>query len=457
MLTIQGPARRRGGAPTRRDFLRLGALGGLALAAPRPALANTSFGRARRCLILFLTGGPPQHDTFDPKPAAPAGVRGELKPISTVIPGTYVSELFPLLARRADKYCIVRSVTHGDRAHTSAGYTMLTGVAHPKANVESAGMAAPGPGDHPHLGALLAKVRPPGTAPTFVALPEVIKDAAINEFPGQTGGFLGKAFDPVLIEANAERTAFKLPDIFLPPDVTADRLADRETLLSRIDRGLEQVSPAAFEGSDASFRKALEVIRSASVRRAFALDQESPRTRERYGRHLFGQGCLLGRRLLEAGVGLVTVYWHYEGPEDSPVWDTHQNNFRHLRERLVPPTDVAVSALLDDLSARGMLDDTLVAMFGEFGRTPKVNKQAGRDHWGGAQSILLAGAGTPAGTVYGATDRDGGLPAEKPVSPADLMATFLHLLGVPPDLEITDRGGRPHRACHGSVVRGLTC
>jgi Protein of unknown function (DUF1501) len=454
MLTIHGPARRLCGGPTRRDFLRLGALGGLALAAPQSARAN-GFGRAKRCLILFLTGGPPQHDTWDPKPAAPNQVRGELRPIATAVPGTQISELFPLLARRADRYCIVRSVTHGDRAHTSSGYTMLTGVPHPKANVESSAMAAPGPGDHPHLGALLSKVRRPGSAPTFVALPEIIKDAAVNEFPGQTGGFLGKAFDPVLIEANAERTAFRLPDVFLPPDVTADRLADREALLGRIDRGLERVSPAAFEGADASFRKALDVIRSAAVRRAFALDQESPRTRERYGKHLFGQGCLLGRRLLEAGVGLVTVYWHYEGPEDSPVWDTHQNNFRHLRERLMPPTDVAVSALLDDLSARGMLDDTLVAMFGEFGRTPKVNKHAGRDHWGWAQSIMLAGAGTPAGTVFGATDRDGGMPAEKPVSPADLMATFLHLLGVPEDLQVTDRTGQPHKACHGSLVRGL--
>src|SRR5262245_44399447 len=226
MLTIHGPARRLCGGPTRRDFLRLGALGGLALAAPQTASAN-GFGRARRCLILFLTGGPPQHDTWDPKPTAPDQVRGEFKPIATTVPGTQISELFPLLARRADRYCIVRSVTHGDRAHTSSGYTMLTGVPHPTANVDPPAMAATGPGEHPHLGALLSKVRRPGSAPTFVALPEVIKDAAVNEFPGQTGGFLGKAFDPVLIEANAERTAFKLPGVFLPPDVTADRLADR--------------------------------------------------------------------------------------------------------------------------------------------------------------------------------------------------------------------------------------
>ena len=448
MLLVQGPTRRR--------FLRLAALGGLGLAAsPSAAQAASTFGKARRCLLLFLTGGPPQLDTFDLKPAAPEKIRGELKPIPTAVPGTQISELYPLLARRADRYCIVRSVTHGDRAHTSAGDTMLTGVPHPKAGVEGAGMAAPGPGDHPHIGSLLARVRPAGPAPTFVALPEVIQDAGINTFPGQTGGFLGKPFDPVLIEATADRTAFRLPDVFLPPDVSADRLGNREALLGQLDRGLGRVGPAAFEGADANFKKALEVIRSAALRRAFALDQEPPKTRERYGKHLFGQGCLLARRLLEAGVGLVTVYWHYEGPEDSPVWDTHWNNYPHLRKRLMPPTDVAVSAVLDDLDARGLLADTLVVMMGEFGRSPRINKEGGRDHWGGAQSILLAGAGIPAGTVYGSTDRDGGLPAEKPVSPADLTATFMHLLGIPADLEISDRAGRPIRACHGSPVMGL--
>lgn len=438
--------------PSRRQFLR-GSVAALGLAGT--ASAAGSFGRARRCLLLFLTGGPPQHDTFDPKPNAPAQIRGELRPIPTAIPGLHFTELFPHLARRADRLCVVRSVTHADRAHTSAGYTMLTGVPHPKANVESAGMAAPGPGDHPHLGSLLAFARPLGAVPTFASLPEVIKDAAINEFPGQTAGFLGKRFDPFRIEANPERTRFLTPDVFSPADVSAGRLNDREGLLRRLDRGLDQLPTAAFEGQDANGRKAFAVTRSAAVRRAFALDEESPRTRERYGPHLFGQGCLLGRRLLEAGVGLVTVYWHYEGPEDSPVWDTHQNNFPHLRERLAPPTDRAVSAVLDDLAARGLLDDTLLIVMGEFGRTPRVNKQGGRDHWGGAQSILLAGAGLPAGAVYGSTDRDGGLPAEKPVSPADLTATFLHLLAVPADLEVMDRAGRPIRACHGTAVKGL--
>jgi hypothetical protein len=197
------------------------------------------------------------------------------------------------------------------------------------------------------------------------------------------------------------------------------------------------------------------LLASSELAQAFALDQEPAKSRESYGPHLFGQGCLLARRLMEAGVGLVTVYWHYEGPDDSPVWDTHWNNFQHLRERLAPPTDQALAALLDDLSVRGLLDDTLVICMGEFGRSPKINGKAGRDHWPHVQSILLAGAGIPGGTVYGASDRDGAYPHDKAISPANLMATLLHLLGVPSDLEIIDRANRPIRAYAASPVPEL--
>src|SRR5262245_51565796 len=207
----------------RRAFLRLGTLGGLALptllrAAARPGPRRGSFGKARRCLLLFLTGGPPQHDTWDMKPAAPERIRGELKPIATRVPGVQVSELFPRLARQTHRLCIVRSVTHLDRVHTSAGYTMLTGVPHPLANAPSASSIRPTPDDHPHFGALLAKARPPGrAAPTFASLPEAIKDANVNPFPGLDGGFLGKAYAPFHIEANRDRTGFQPPDLFLPP------------------------------------------------------------------------------------------------------------------------------------------------------------------------------------------------------------------------------------------------
>ena len=343
----------------------------------------------------------------------------------------------------------MRSVTHADSVHTSAGYTMLTGVAHPKANAKTAADIQPGAADHPHLGSLLARLRPPASGPAFVSLPEVIKDAGVNEFPGQGAGFLGRAFDPFRIEADPDRGGFRLPDVEPQPDVPDARLEGRRRLLNHLDR------PGDTPDRDAFYERAYDLIRSPDVHRALKLDREPARSREAYGPHLFAQGCLLGRRLLEAGVPLVTVYWAYDGPDDSPVWDTHENNFRHLRERLLPPTDRAAAVLIEDLSARGLLDDTLVVVMGEFGRSPRVNSKAGRDHWPQAQSILLAGAGVKVGGAYGSSDRSGGHPAEAPVNPADLTATFLHLLGVPDDAEVRDRAGRPYRACHGSPVRAL--
>jgi hypothetical protein len=444
----------------RRTLLRLGAVAGLTLPSflraseptggLRPPLRkDASFGRAKRCLVLFLTGGPPQHDTFDPKPDAPKEIRGEFHPIDTKVPGVRLAELCTNLAQQADKFCIVRSVTHADTVHTSAGYTMITGVLHPKANAKSATDIQPAGADHPHLGSLLAKVRPPASGPAFVSLPEIIKDAGVNEFPGQGAGFIGKRFDPFRIEGDPKTGVFRVPDVELPPDVPDKRLQERRGLLAKLDR------PGHMTDRDAFNDRAFDLIRSPAVHRALKLDREPEQSREAYGSHLFGQGCLLGRRLLEAGVPLVTVYWHYEGPDDSPVWDTHGDNFRHLRTRLLPPTDKAVAFLLEDLSKRGMLDDTLVVVMGEFGRSPRVNKNAGRDHWPNVQSILLAGAGIRGGSVYGSSDRIGGLPADCPLVPADLTATFLHLLGIPSDVEVHDQAGRPYRACHGTLVRGL--
>jgi hypothetical protein len=449
----------------RREFLRLGALGGFGLSLPtlwRSTAAarepgQGTFGRARRCVLLFLTGGPPQHDTWDLKPQAPAEIRGELQPVATNVPGIRISELFPRLARHADKYCLLRSVTHFDSIHTSAGYTMLTGVPHPQANGRSAKDIHPDPNDHPHLGSLLAKVRPSRKGlPTFASLPEIIRDAGVNEFPGQGAGFLGKQYAPFRIQADTARAVFPPPDIALPDDMTVGRLEERRLLLGRLNRQLDAAEAQGLLADvDGCYQQAFGLLRSGGVQEAFALEREGDRVREAYGRHLFGQGCLLARRLLEAGVALVTVYWHYEGPDDSPVWDTHQNNYPHLRQRLMPPTDQAVAALLADLSQRGLLDETLVLCLGEFGRSPRINKQGGRDHWPALQSVLLAGAGIRGGSVVGASDRLGAYPAEQPVSPADLAATVLHLLGVPPDLEVHDRTGRPLRACSGTPIRAL--
>lgn len=447
---------------SRRTLLRLGAVGGLLLPAflkakgaeqptggLRTPLRDTSFGRAKRCIVLFLTGGVPQHDTFDPKPDAPKEIRGEFKPIETNVPGIRLAELCTDLAKQADKFRIVRSVTHTDTVHTSAGYTMLTGVGLRVAHAKTATDIQPAGADHPHIGSLVAKVRPPASGPAFVSLPEIIKDAGVNEFPGQGAGLMGRRFDPFRIEGDPKTGQFRLPDVELPADMPDTRLEDRRKLLAKLDR------PGHTPDRDAFNDRAYDLIRSPAVHKALKLDREPEATREAYGSHLFGQGCLLGRRLLEAGVPLVTVYWHYEGPDDSPVWDTHENNFRHLRTRLIPPTDRAVACLLADLADRGLLADTLVVVMGEFGRSPRINKNAGRDHWPQVQSILLAGAGIGGGTVYGASDRTGGLPADSPVSPTDLTATFLHLLGIPSDVEIHDAAGRPYRACHGTPVRGL--
>jgi hypothetical protein len=426
-------------------------------AASTSSAGQAGFGRAKRCILLFLTGGPPQLDTWDLKPDAPAEVRGELRPIATCVPGIRICELFPRLARQADKYCIVRSVTHSCTVHTPAGYAMLTGASHSSVNATSAKEIRPSPDDHPHLGSLLTHVQSPrGGVPSFVALPEIIKDDAINEYPGQSGGFLGKRYDPFCIDANVENTTFRVPDLTLPPGMSAERLASRRALLPLLDRQLRAMeSRSAFANLDAHYQRAYALISSPVVQRAFQLDREPDRVRAGYGLHLFGQGCLLARRLLEAGVSLVTVYWHYEGPKDSPVWDTHANNFPHLRQRLMPPTDQAFASLLDDLAIRGLLDDTLVVCLGEFGRSPRINSNGGREHWPFVQSIVLAGAGIPGGSVYGASDRIGAQPADKPVTPPDLIATFLHLLGVQPDLELHDRSGRPLRACEGTPLRGL--
>jgi hypothetical protein len=462
VLTIQGPAQRLCEGVRRRDFLRAGAVGALSLptllrAAAQPGSGAAGFGKARRCILLFLTGGPPQIDTWDPKPDAPERIRGELRSVATNVAGIRVTELFPRLARQADKVCLVRSVTHGDNTHTSAGYTMLTGAYHPQANAVSATSIRPSPDDHPHVGSVLALARAGrAAAPVFASLPEVIKDAGVNVFPGQDAGFLGNRYAPFAIRGDPGTGEFVLPPIALPADVTAGRFADRRFLTERLDRAFRRADrQAALADFDGYREQALGLIRAPAVRQAFDLGRETDRLRESYGQHLFGQGCLLARRLLEAGVGLVTVYWHYEGPDDSPVWDTHENNFTHLRRRLAPPADQALAALLEDLAGRRLLAETLVVCMGEFGRSPCVNPKGGRDHWARVQTVLLAGAGVRGGSVYGASDRGGGYPADCPVTPPDLTATLLHLLGVRPALEVHDRGGRPLRVCDGVPVCGL--
>ncbi len=425
--------------------------------AARATSAQGSFGRAKHCILVFLNGGPSQLDLWDMKPDAPVEVRGELKPIATNVPGIQISELLPLLARQVDKFKIVRSVTHPCSVHTTGVYTMLTGTIHGTPTVDQTRALAE---DHPHLGSILAKWR--GTAgelPTFVTLPRLFEAPPVDGiWPGQNAGFLGRRYDPFIVQGNKETAEFTAPGLELSPDVGAERLEDRRTLLAQLNRKARRAQASGqLEQLDTFYQQAFSLLTSSRAQAAFDLSRESPRTRDRYGRHLFGQGLLLARRLIEAGVPLATIYWIDPTPPGAGggEYDSHGRIYHHMRNRLVPPTDRALSALFVDLAERGLMDDTLVVVMGEFGRTPRINKDAGRDHWPHVQSILLAGAGISGGSVFGASDRFAAEPSDHPIPPHDLAQTILHLLGVPADLELRDAQGRPIRASQGTPVAGL--
>lgn len=456
---------------SRRRLLQLGALGPLGLSLPlltnqHVALAEDdarvqhqsrgTFGRAKRCLLVYLNGGPSQLDLWDMKPEAPADIRGELKSIDTVVPGLRLSELLPLTALQADKYKIVRSVTHDASVHTTAMYTMLTGTMHPTPNVDQTRIT---PQDHPHLGSIVAKVLAGrDRLPPFVCLPSLFQAPPVDGiWPGQNGGFLGRRFDPLVIPGDKESARFKLASIELPDEVPRDRLSARRALLTELGTKNRKAATSSELTHEECSAQAFELLGASRLAEATDLSLEPERVHERYGRHLFGQGVLLGRRLIEAGLPLVTVYWNDPTPAGAGggEYDSHGRIYYHMRNRLVPPTDRALAALFADLSERGLLDDTLVVVMGEFGRTPRINKDAGRDHWPQIQSILLAGAGITGGSIFGASDRFGAYPAADPVAPPELGQTILHLLGIPADLVLHDSQGRAFIASQGSVVEGL--
>jgi hypothetical protein len=469
MLTIQHRLRQEGRPLLRRDFLRLGTLGGMGISLPTvlragvtPAATDGSardqtFGRAKRCILVFLNGGPSQLDTWDMKPDAPAEVRGELKPIATNVPGIHASELLPLMAQQVDKFKIVRSVTHPCSVHTTGVYTMLTGTIHPTPNVDQLRAL---PEDHPHLGSIVAKWRAGGgEVPPFVTLPTLFEAPPVDGiWPGQNAGLIGRRYDPFVIRGDKQTAEFVSSSVELPSDVGVERLDGRRTLLEELnDRAQNNAAVGPAGQLDTFYEQAFSLLASNRVRAAYDLSCEPDKLRDRFGRHLFGQGLLLARRLIEAGVSLTTVYWIDPTPPGvgGGEFDSHGRIYHHMRERLLPPTDQALSALLVDLSERGLMDDTLVIVMAEFGRTPRLNKDAGRDHWPQLQSILLAGAGISGGSVYGASDRIAALPSADPVTPPNLAQSILHLLGVPADLELHDQRGRAFRGCGGTVIREL--
>lgn len=456
---------------SRREFLRAGGLSLFGLNLPTllctrslsasTAAPSSSFGRAKSCILLFMWGGPAQQDTWDLKPDAPLEVRGEFKPILTRSEGIRICEHFPALAQRSERLAIVRSVHHRDVDHTSATHELLTGHSRPLAG-----------DDWPHYGAVLGQLnrgRERSALPPFVQMRPTVPDGAprfVEQSHGQGSGWLGPALEPFTIDDDPNRPEYNVGEFRLPVEVGGQRLEDRRQLLEFVDnqtRSLE--SRAGVAARDANYARAYELLTSPQAFSAFDLAREDPRLRDRYGLNPHGQAVLQARRLVEAGVPIVTVFWQNDGITNVSVyWDTHSRNFIDLRERLMPVSDCAFAALLDDLDARGLLDSTLVVWTGEFGRTPRVGQSVvggagagadGRDHWPHCFTTVLAGAGIRGGTVFGASDRWAAHPAKDPVTPADIAATIYHCLGVDPRLELRDTLGRPFELCSGSPIHQI--
>lgn len=444
---------------SRREVLRIGGLSALGLSLPQLLQARSAApaGKAKSCIILFLMGGPPQHSTWDPKPDAPPEVRGEFGPTDTNVAGIRICSLLPRLARQADKLAILRAMSTGDNAHSSSGYFMLTGVPHAPMNVENANPGAPN--DWPNIAAIVRRMRGDRDGlPSAVRLPMHIFNTDSSVWPGQDAGFLGRSADPWLFRCEPGAASFRIPEFTLTTDVAIDRLGERRDLLRHLDRTIAASNSAApRERFSPHQAQAFDLLTSTRARAAFDLARESPALRDRYGRHHFGQSCLLARRLVEAGVGLVHVNWFRgaDEPPEAPCWDSHTKESERLKSDLAPTADQAFSALLEDLAHRGLLDETLVVCMAEFGRTPRFNAGAGRDHWGPVFSIALAGGGVKGGRVHGASDRLGAQPKEGRVLPQDLHATIYHCLGIPKDAEIHDGLGRPLAVTRGEVVKAI--
>ncbi|MGL4550268.1 MAG: DUF1501 domain-containing protein [Gemmataceae bacterium] len=416
--------------PTRRRLLQAGAISALGLSLPRLLRADEAARprTADACILLFLNGGPSHLDMWDLKPDAPAEIRGEFKPIASSAPGVHLGEHLPRLAKLMHHGTLIRSAHHGvNNSHAAAVYAALTG--------HDRGEAGGGtkPTDNPAIGSVVGKVYPPA-APVlpYVSMPFVTKEGAGGPpQPGFFGGFLGRTHDPLFVLRDPNAPDFRIEELTPPEDVARDRLVGRQSLL----RGLGRAG-----GLDAYQHRAFDVLSSPATQRAFRIDQEPRRVRDAYGRNIYGQSVLLARRLIEAGTRVACVSW---APDANATWDTHGGNFKRLKDDLLPQLDAALSALLDDLIARSMLKRTLVVVMGEFGRTPKVNAGAGRDHWNFCYGLMLAGGGVKGGHVFGASDKIGGHPSLNPVTPADIVATIYHCLGVPKDLELRDNLDRP--------------
>jgi hypothetical protein len=442
---------------TRRRILEVGSSTALGLTLPQLLTASgarsagasdQTFGRARSCVVIFLWGGPGQQDLWDPKPQAPSALRSEFSPIATRVPGIQITDQLPNLASQTERFTIVRSVTHRDFEHGTAAYTALTGHPHPIPGTNTTAR----PDDFPTYGSVVTKLSPSSDpVPDFVVLGPVMHQGARPPLAGQNAGFLGPGFDAFRIPDNPANDAFDVKGIALQDGLNDQRFADRRRLLASIDRQDQTTDNPQVKGMSELYDRAFGLLGSMKVQRAFNLTGESEKLRDAYGRSRFGQTLLLARRLVQARVPLVTINW---SKLNSDQWDTHKNNTARLR-KLLPPFDLGLAAFFQDLDERGLLESTLVVCLGEFGRTPKINKDAGRDHWPDCYSLLLAGGGIPGGRVYGASNRTAAYPVRDDVAPWDIAATIYHLIGIDPSVHIVNRGGQPLPVARGQIISGL--
>jgi len=465
----------------RRDFmLRLGMLGGAGLTLPQlleteaaraaPAPTNVgqhkrSTGKAKACILIYLWGGPPQQDTFDMKPDAPAGIRSEFKPIDTVVPGMQVCDQLPLTARHTDKLAFVRGLTHPSNDHVHSVYHTLTGRNDP--TLQGA-LRQRRRVDFPCIGSVVSHFTKPGALPATVTLPRPIGHDGVV-YSGTHAGFLGSAHDPLEMKSPGEVKAPPMHSFELPTGLDQSRLDDRFSLLAKIESTQRELdSEVRRSNANLSFfrEQAARMLTGGGAKDSFDLAREPDKLRDRYGRNEYGESFLLARRLIESGVRLVTIVWDHITPKGNVanVWDNHGGTgalggltgYQMLKANYCfPSLDPAFAALVEDLQERGLLDDTLVAMYGEFGRTPKINKNAGRDHWGACQTAVFAGGGIRGGNIHGATDAHAAYPVDKPVSPEDILATIHHGLGISPESEVRDGLGRPYRLVEGRPILEL--
>ena len=437
---------------TRRELLQVGysgllgvGLSSLVSAKDQPSLANRR--KPKSLIIVFLTGAASHLETFDPKPDAPDEIRGEYKSIATKTPGLLACEYLPKLAARSDKFAVVRSLSHRENNHLVATHHVLTGQMQPGAFFDKIASRD----DYPNYAAGLSYFRrPPEGTPVGVNLPTYLQEGPLL-WPGQYAGFLGPKYDIMQVTQDPNKPDFKMENLRPAAGMDVEQMKDRMALLEAVNSQQKWLAESAdTKKLTDQQQQALAVLTSGKVARAFDIDKEPAAIRDKYGRHSFGQSILMARRLVEAGVPVVQANM---GRVQN--WDSHGDLFKRMKKELLPPVDVGVSALLDDLADRGMLEDTLVMMLGEFGREPKINKQGGRKHWAPCFCGLFAGAGVRPGQVIGKSDKHGGYPSTTPYSPDDIGATVYTVLGIDPHAEVRDRLNRPVQLNRGQVIRPL--